>query len=137
MAGKYTVPPNLSPTVVPFTLEGDQVLFDIDVRGPAKTRKVLACLNMGHGALGLMEHVWTETGHVPHMPVEFSVAGIPVMVAPGVSASWDDAAYPDRQLGFFFFTHTVEGAIQAGFLENFDIALDYAQKTLTLAAPIT
>jgi hypothetical protein len=49
----------------------------------------------------------------------------------------DDAAYPDRQLEFFFFTHKVEGNIQCGVLRNFDIALDYAQKTLTLAAPGT
>lgn len=137
MAGKYTIPPNLAPTVVPFTLEGDQILFEIEAQGPAENRKLLSVLNMGQAPLVLMERVWKETGHVPHTPLDIRIGGIPVQVAPGVSGNLDDAAYPDRQLGFWFFTHKVEGALQAGFLQNFDIILDYSQKTLTLAAPGT
>ncbi|HMA50311.1 MAG TPA: PDZ domain-containing protein, partial [Magnetospirillaceae bacterium] len=137
MAGKFTVPSNLPPTVVPFTLEGDQILVEVEVQGPTQNRKILCALNMGHPVSGWMEHVWKETGHVPHTPAKFSVGGIPVEVASGASAGLDDAAYPDRQLDFWFFTHQVEGAVQAGFLENFDITLDYARKTLTLAAPGT
>ena len=137
MVGKFTVPPNLSPTVVPFTLEGDQILVEVEVQGSAQSRKIICALNMGHPVSGWMEHVWKETGHVPHTPAKFSVGGVPVEVASGASASTDDVAYPDRQLDFWFFTHQVEGALQAGFLENFDIALDYTRKTLTLAAPGT
>lgn len=137
MEGKYTVPPKLPPTVVPFILEGDQILLEIEAEGPAQNRKILCALNMGQPVTGWMNHVWKETGHVPHTPAQFHIGGIPVEIAAGAGAGWDDAAYPDRQLGFWFFTHKVEGAVQAGFLQNFDIALDYGQKTLTLASPGT
>jgi hypothetical protein len=137
MAGKFTVPPNVAPTAVPFILEGDQILVEVEVEGPVQNRKILCALNMGQPASGWMEHVWKETGHVPHSPAAFRIGGIPIQVASGASAGIEDAAYPDRQLGFWFFTHDVEGAIQAGFLQNFDIALDYSQKTLTLASPGT
>lgn len=137
MAGKYTIPANLPPTVVPFTLEGDQILLEMEARGPAENRKLLAVLNMGQAPLVLMEHVWKESGHIQHTPLDIRIGGIPVQVAPGVSGQLDDAAYPDRQAGFWFFTHNVEGGLQAGFLQNFDITLDYSQKTLTLAAPGT
>jgi len=137
MVGKFTIPPNVAPTAVPFILEGDQVLVEVEVQGPAQNRKILCALNMGHPVSGWMEHVWKETGHIPKTPAKYTVGGIPIEVASGASAGTNDAAYPDRQLDFWFFTHQVEGALQAGFLENFDIALDYRQKTLTLASPGT
>src|SRR5579859_865488 len=121
MAGKYTIPPNLSPTVVPFALEGDHILLEMEVQGPAENRKLLGVLNMGQAPLVLMEHVWKETGHIPHTPLDFHIGGIQVEVAPGVSGRIDDAAYPDRQAGFWFFTRNVEAGLQAGFLQNFDI----------------
>ncbi len=137
MVGKFTIPPNLPPTVVPFTLEGDQILVEVEVEGSEKSEKITCVLNMGQAISGWMKHVWKETGHIPNTPARFRIGGIPVEVASGASTDMDDAAYPDRQVGLWFFTHPVEGVIQAGFLQNFDIALDYRQKTLTLAAPGT
>ena len=137
MAGQFTVPQNLPTTTVPLIVEGDQLLLEVTAEGPAGSRKLLANLNMGGGASGWQSHVYDEIGHVHLAPVRFSIGGIPITVAPGHSQLFDDAAYPDRQIGFFFYTHKVEGQIQCGVLQNFDIALDYAQKTLTLAAPGT
>jgi len=137
MAGKFTVPPSLPPTVVPFILEGDQILIEVEAEGPKGRRKLLANLNMGNAESGWMQHVYDEVGHVHGQPVKFRIGGIPVEVAPGASAVVPDAAYPDRQWGFFFFTHPLEGTVQCGVLQNFDISLDYQQKTLTLASPGT
>ena len=138
MAGKFTVPKDLKPTVVPLIIEGDQILLEVEAKGPAGKRKLLVNLNMGHGFSGWMAHIYQEIGFVRHSAVSFSIGGVPIEVAPGNSAMLDDAAYPARQIGgAFFFTHKVEGSIQCGVLQNFDITLDYSQKTLTLAAPGT
>jgi len=136
-AGKITVPANLPPTVIPLTVEGDQVLFEAEAAGPTANRKLLVILNMGHGFSGWQKHVYEEIGFVRHTPVKFRIGGVPIEVAAGMSGMFDDAAYPERQMMTFFSTRPVEGMIEPGVLQNFDIALDYAQKTLTLAAPGT
>jgi hypothetical protein len=137
MEGKFTIPPAVSPTVVPFILEGDQILLEVEAEGPKGIRKLLVNLNMGNAYSGWMQHVYDEVGQVHGQPVKFRIGGIPVEVASGASGVVPDAAYPDRQWGFFFFTHPLEGTLQCGVLQNFDISLDYQQKTLTLASPGT
>ena len=137
VTGKFKVPANLPPTRIPLIIEGDQILFEVEADGPAGSRKLLVNLNMGNAHSGFQKHIYDEIGFVHGSPVTFRMGGIPVEVAPGMSSVLDDAAYPDRQLQFFFFTHQVEGNIQCGVLQNFDIALDYEQKSLTLAAPGT
>jgi len=137
MAGSFIVPANLPPTTIPLIIEGDQILLEVEAEGPKGSRKLLVDLNMGGPGSGWMGHIYEEIGFVPHTPVHFKIGGIPVEVAPGHSHVLDDKAYPDRQVGFFFFPEKVEGQIQCGVLQNFDISLDYEQKTLTLAAPGT
>jgi hypothetical protein len=138
MAGKFTVPANLPPTAIPLTIEGDQILFEVEAEGPkGKKRKLLVNLNMGHGFSGWQKHVYDELGFVRHTPVKFRIGPVPIETAAGMSAMFDDAAYPKRQLIVFFFTHKVEGMVETGVLQNFDIALDYSKKTLTLASPGT
>jgi hypothetical protein len=92
---------------------------------------------MGSTESGWQEHVYDEVGFVHGQQVKFHLGGIPIAVNSGFSAALSDADMPARQVGFFFFTRRVEGEIQCGILKNFDIALDYAQKTLTLASPGT
>jgi len=137
MIGSFTVPANLPPTTIPLIIEGDQILLEVEAVGPKGSRKLLANLNMGGPDSGWMEHVYAEVGHVSHTPVRFKLGGIPVEVTPGHSSALEDKAFPDRQVGFFFFPQKVEGQIQCGVLQNFDISLDYVQKTLTLGAPGT
>ena len=137
VAGKFTVPANQPATDIPLIIEGDQILFEVEAEGPAGSRKLLVNLNMGSPYSGFQKHIYEEVGHVHGEPVKFRIGGIPVQAAPGMSGIIDDAEFPDRQLMFFFFTHKVEGNIQCGVLQNFDIALDYSRKTLTLAAPGT
>lgn len=92
---------------------------------------------MGNALSGFQKHIYEAIGQVPHTAVKFRIGGVPIEAAPGVSGLLADKAYPDRQWGTFFFTHDVEGSIQCGVLQNFDITLDYSRKTLTLAAPGT
>ncbi|SRR5579859_1213976 len=137
MVGSFTVPANVPPTTIPLIIEGDQILLEVEAVGPKGSRKLLANLNMGGPDSGWMEHVYDEVGFVRHTPVRFNLGGIPVEVTPGHSSALPDKAYPDRQIGFFFFPQKVEGQIKCGVLQNFDISLDYVQKTLTLGAPGT
>lgn len=138
MAGSLTVRQNTPPVTVPLIIEGDQILLEVQADGPdGKSRKLLANLNMGGPFSGWQQHVYDEVGHIQGQPVKFHVGGIPVEVAPGGSARMEEASYPKRQSGFFFFTHNVEGQLQAGLWEHFDITLDYQAKTLTLASPGT
>ncbi|HMA50310.1 MAG TPA: hypothetical protein VKP60_11185 [Magnetospirillaceae bacterium] len=134
IAGKVTVPANLPPTVIPLTIDSDQIMFEAQADGPKASRKLLVIFNMGHGFSGWQSHVYEEAGFVRHTPVNFHIGPVPFEVAAGMSAMFDDGAYPDRQLLTFFSTHKVEGMIEPGVLQNFDIALDYSQKTLTMAA---
>lgn len=138
MVGRFTIPASVPPTIIPLTLEGDQPLLEVEADGPAGKQKLLALLNMGHALTGWKQHVYSDLGFVRHTAVDFNLGGIPIEAAPGSSLMLDDDAYPKRQIAnTFFFTHKVEGIVECGVLEAFDIALDYQQKTLTLASPGT
>ncbi len=138
MEGKFTIPGKVAPTVVPLVIEGDQIYFEAEMEGPKGSRKVLSNLNMGHGFSAFMMRVFGDVGFVPHSPIHLRIGGVPIEAAPDVTAPIPDVDPPGRQLfDTFFATHKVEGMIESGVLQNFDIALDYSQKTLTLASPGT
>src|SRR5579863_1787103 len=106
MVGSFTVPANQPPTTIPLIVEGDQILLEVEAVGPKGSRKLLANLNMGRPDSGWMDHVYQEIGHVSRTPVRFNIGGIPIEVTPGHSSDLADKAYPDRQVGFFFFPQT-------------------------------
>ena len=136
VTGMITTPPVISPTTVPLIVEGDQLLVELDaVRPDGGTRKLLANVNMGHSHPGLQAHVYKELGIDQGRPFSFRLGGIPISVDSRAVESLDDAEPPLRQLGPFFFPQKVEAWLQAGVLEQFDLVLDYADRTMTIAAP--
>jgi hypothetical protein len=123
---------------VPIIIEGDQILVEEEADRPdGSVRKILVNVNLGGPYSSWQEHVYKDVGYDKEKPLAFRLGGIPITVAPGASMVQADAAYPKRQRWPFFYTHKVEGELQCGILEHFDIALDYVDKTLTLAAPGT
>jgi len=131
-----TAPPTFSQTTVPMIVEGDQLLVELDaIRPDGGTRKLLANVNMGHSHPGLQEHVYKELAIDQGRAFSFRIGGIPISVDSHAVESLDDAEPPDRQVGPFFFPQKVEAWLQAGVLEQFDLVLDYANKTMTLAQP--
>jgi hypothetical protein len=136
VTGMIKTPPTVSQTTVPMIVEGDQLLVELDaVRPDGRTRKLLANVNMGLSHPGLQAHVYKELAIDQDHAFSFRLGGIPISVDANTVDSLDDAAPPDRQLGSFFFPQKVEAWLQAGVLEQFDIVLDYANKTMTLAQP--
>ncbi len=136
VTGRITTPPSLPRTTVPLIVEGDQLLVELDaVRPDGSTRKLLANVNMGQSHPGLQAHVYKELAIDQGRAFSFRLGGIPVSVDAPAVESLEDAAPPDRQLGPFFFPQKVEAWLQASVLEQFDLVLDYADRTMTLAAP--
>jgi len=136
VTGMITTPPSISQTTVPMIVEGDQLLVELDaIRPDGSTRKLLANVNMGHSHPALQAHVYKELGIDQGRAFSFRLGGIPISVDAHAVDQLDDAAAPDRQVGPFFFPQNVEAWLQAGVLEQFDLVLDYANKTMTLAQP--
>ncbi len=138
MLDQVTIPPDVGATTLPIIVEGDQILVEEEADRPdGGVRKILVNVNLGGPYSSWQEHVYKEVGYDKEKPLAFRLGGIPITVAPGASMIQADAEYPKRQRWPFFYTHRVEGELQSGILEHFDIALDYVDKTLTLAAPGT
>jgi len=136
VTGMITTPPTIARTTVPIIVEGDQLLVELDaVRPDGSTRTLLANINMGQSHPGLQAHVYKELAIDRGRAFSFSLGGIPISVDAHAVDSLDDAEPPDRQLGPFFFPQKVEVWLQAGVLEQFDVVLDYANRTMTLAQP--
>jgi hypothetical protein len=138
MAGKFKVPANVVPTTIPLIIDGDGILFEAEMDGPKGSRKFLANLNMGHGFSGYMQRVLEDVGFVRHSEIHLRIGGIPIESAPNISLMMENKDPPARQLlDTGFSSYKLEGVIECGVLQNFDIALDYSQKTLTLGSPGT
>jgi len=136
LTGMVTTPPTIAPTTVPIIVEGDQILVELDaIRPDGTTRKLLANVNMGHSHPGLQAHVYKELAIDQGRAFSFRLGGVPISVDAHAVDLLDDAAPPLREVGPFFFPQKVEAWLQAGVLEQFDLQLDYADRTLTIAAP--
>jgi hypothetical protein len=136
MKGMVTVGPDSAPVTVPIIVEGDQILVGIDVVRPdGSTNPILADINMGGPKPYLQEHLYRDLQIGEGHAFSYRIGGIRVSVDGRMVIKMDDAAYPERQFWPFFFTHRVEAMLNAGILQQFEIALDYQDKTMTLASP--
>jgi hypothetical protein len=134
--GMMTTVPGSMPTVLPVTITGDQILVELEAQRPdGGPRKIWAVVNMGHARPMLQKHLYQELEIDRGRRFSFRLGDIPISVDASLVLPLDDAAYPARQVGPFFFSQNVEAVLQADTLEQFEIVLDYADKTMTLAKP--
>ena len=135
-AGSGSAPP---PSVtVPIIIESDQILVELVLARPdGATRKALAVVNMGLGPPYLQNHLYRELTIDKGRPLSFRIGSLPVAVESAAVVSIADAAAPERQFGPWSFSHRVEAGLQAGILQHYELVLDYAARTLTLARPNT
>ena len=127
-----------SSVTVPIIIESDQILVELDLARPdGATRKALAVVNMGLASPYLQKHLYRELGIDKGRPLSFRIGGLPVAVDSAAVVSIADAAPPERQFGPWFFSRLVEAGLQAGILEHYELILDYAGRTMTLARPGT
>jgi hypothetical protein len=116
----------------PFILDGNRAYPELALVRPDGTlRNVFALVDLGSASTLLSEELFKELQLDQEKPLLFSVGNMPVRVDSSAVAS--DAGLP-FSLGD---NRWVEMLLPAGVLKRFQVAIDYAHRTLTLASPGT
>jgi hypothetical protein len=117
---------------VPFIFDGNRMYAELAVVRPDGTlRKVLAYVDLGSPSTILSEGLFKELQLDQKRPLTFEAGGMLVQVDSGAVAS-------DSWLPFLIGNNRkVEALLPAGVLQNYQVVIDYADRTLTLAKPGT
>ena len=112
-----------------FRLDHNRVFVELEfVRADGTRRKTLAFLDSGDPdfrlSVPLAKELHLDRGEYPHV----LFGGMPLKIEPAVSVYAQGA-------GSFFTGMDVEANLPATVLDQYDVALDYAARTLTLAPP--
>jgi hypothetical protein len=119
----------------PFILDGNRVYAQLAFVRPGGTlRKVLAFVDLGSPSMILSEALFKELQikelqRDQKKPLTFEVGDMPVHIDPSTvtSEAWLSYSIGDK--------HSVEALLPAGVLQKYQVVIDYAQRTLTLAQP--
>ncbi len=143
-------------TTVPFQLDDNRIFVEVRfVKPDGSERKALAFVNMGAGALTLTNALFRELAPVPGKPLhmKFGTMDIatdgaavqPEGLANNMTISFsaaepsaaESARDPGGLMAQFADPLPVEAILPPGLLQHFQVAYDYAARTMTLAAPGT
>jgi hypothetical protein len=116
----------------PFVFEGNRIYAELTfVRPDGTSRNVLAFVDLGSSSMILSPGLFGELQLDRQGSLLFTVGGMPVRIdARGVTA--------DTWLPFPIADHrSVEALLPAGILQRYQLLLDYANRTLTVAQPGT
>jgi hypothetical protein len=101
------------------------------VRPDGTLRKVLAFVDLGSPSTILSETLFRELQLDQKKPLTVEVGGMPVHIDPSTATS-------DTWLPYSIGDHrNVEALLPAGVLQKYQVVIDYAGRTLTLAYPGT
>jgi hypothetical protein len=116
----------------PFILEGNRIYAELTfVRPDGTPRNVLALVDLGSPSMILSQALFKELQLDEPRSLLFKVGDLPVRL--DSSAVTTDTWFP-----FSIGDHgNVEGLLPAGVLQRYQVILDYANRTLTLAQPGT
>ena len=130
------VPPGHSQTPTSgtshFILDGNRMYAEVDfVRPNGTIRKALVFVDLGSPSAVLSQKLLNELDFGSKKVLAFEVGNLTVTMDSGEVTS-------DPWLPFLISDHrTVEGLLPAGILKKYQVVIDYAQRTLTLAEPGT
>ena len=117
---------------VPFILSGNRVYAQVAFVGPdGVSRITLVFVDLGSASMALSEKLFANLHVGSSRSVIFRVGGMDVPVAAGsvTTDPWFPFVIADGR--------TVEGLLPAGVLQRYQVRLDYALQTITLARPGT
>ncbi len=116
----------------PFVLDGNRVYAELAfVRPDGTLRKVLAFVDLGSPSTILSEALFRELQLGQEKALTFEVGDMPVHIDPSTVTS-------DTWLPYSIGDHrSVEALLPAGVLQKYQVVIDYAGRTLTLAHPGT
>jgi hypothetical protein len=117
---------------VPFIFECNRVYAELAfIRPDGTLRRVLAFVDLGSPSTILSEALFKELQLDHKKPLTFEVGDMPVHVDPSTVSSdaWLPYSIGDNR--------RVEALLPAGVLQNYQVVIDYAHRTLTLAQPET
>jgi hypothetical protein len=116
----------------PVVLDGNRVYADLAfVRPDGTRRKVLAFVDLGSPSTILSEALFRELQLDQKKSLTFEVGDMPVPIDPSTVTN-------DTWLPYFIGDHrNVEALLPAGVLQKYQVVIDYAGRTLTLANPGT
>jgi hypothetical protein len=115
---------------VPFIFESNRVYAELAfIRPDGTLRRVLAFVDLGSPSTILSEALFKELQLDHKKPLTFEVGDMPVHVDPSTVTSdgWLPYSIGDNR--------RVEALLPAGVLQNYQVVIDYAHRTLTLAQP--
>jgi hypothetical protein len=116
----------------PFILEGNRVYAELTfVRQDGTLHKALAFVDLGSPSTILSEALFKELQLDKKKPLTFEVGDMPVRVDPSAvtSNAWLPYSLGDHR--------RVEALLPAGVMQKYQVVIDYAHRTLTLAQPNT
>ena len=116
----------------PFIFDGNRVYAELALVRPDGTlHKVLAFVDLGSPSTILSEALFKELQLDQQKPLTFEVGDMPVRVNPSdvSSDAWLPYSIGDNR--------RVEALLPAGVLQKYQVVIDYAHRTLTLAQPGT
>jgi hypothetical protein len=116
----------------PFIFDGNRVFAELAFVHPDGTlRKVLAFVDLGSPSTILSEALFKELHLDQKKPLTFEVGDMPVQVDASTVSSdaWLPYSIGDNR--------KVEALLPAGVLQKYQVVIDYALRTLTLAQPGT
>jgi len=122
----------LRSVTVPFTLDHNRVFVDLEFIGPSGSgRRVHAFVDSGSGADLVMARSLIDGLHLDEakhihirlggMPLVFDEEKVSMAGLPGNTTLYGE--------------HDIEANLPSTILQNYDVVLDYAKRTLTLAPP--
>jgi hypothetical protein len=116
----------------PFIFDGNRVYAELALARPDGTlHNVLAFIDLGSPSTLLSEALFKELQIDQNRPLTFQVGGLPVRVDSGAVTS---NAWLPYSIGG---NRRVEALLPAGVMQKYQVVIDYAHRTLTLALPRT
>jgi hypothetical protein len=128
--------PTAAATTIPFILDAQRILVEVEFETPETSRSALVWFNMGMPSPVLSRELYREL-HVDHgRPLRIHMGGVVIDVASGAIIDGDGGVgVPSFQ--HLFGPRPVEAMLPAAILQKFTLTLDYKRRTLSLADPGT
>ena len=122
-----TAPPGSA--TVPMLIDDNRVFVQLEViRADGSTRKALAFVNMGQPSPTVSPALYRELGIDQGQKLRLRFGTLPIEIAAA-------SVTPANAARTLFAPLPVEIMLPAGFLQNFELVLDYGARTMTLASP--
>ena len=123
---------NPSSGTAPFIFDANRIYAELAfIRPDATLRKTLAFVDLGSPSTILSEALFKELQLDKKAPLTFKVGEMPVRIDPSAvtSDTWLPYSVGDNR--------RVEALLPAGVMQKYEVVIDYARHTLTLAQPGT